>query len=62
MSCPRKQQHRVVCIKAGSTMGMLEFHSGINRISRRAEFTLDNRCQTGHVYDQMMGEIRIERA
>lgn len=43
-------------------MGLPEVHPGINRISRRAEFTLDIRCQTGHVYDQMMGEHRIERA
>lgn len=51
-----------MCVKSGSTVGMLEVHPGINRISRRAECTLDIRCQTGHVYDQMMGEIRIELA
>ena len=43
-------------------MGMLEVHPGIIRISRRAEFTLDIRCQTGHVYNQMMGETRAECA
>ena len=62
MSCPGKQQNRVMCVKSGSTVGMLEVHPGINRISRRAECTLDIRCQTGHVYDQMMGEMRIELA
>ncbi len=41
-------------------MDMLTVHPGANnKIPGRVEFTLDIRCRTGDVPDQMMGEIRI---